>query len=94
LIYPLLDSKNPFLLDWMQAAEFVGNEKRLNKSTRDVLASGDLIILVEKMNVKWIATEQVAIDKWSADYPYLQLLDTLARPAGIESRWFNVYRTK
>ncbi|MFA5815336.1 MAG: hypothetical protein WC865_06930 [Bacteroidales bacterium] len=94
LIYPLLGSKNPFLLDWMQAAEYVGNEKRVIESTRNTLDTQDLIILVEKVNVKWIATERVPVDSRSADYLYLQLLDTLARQVDTESTWFKVYRTK
>ncbi|TSA36906.1 MAG: hypothetical protein D4R64_06705 [Porphyromonadaceae bacterium] len=94
LIYPLLGIKNPFLLDWMQAAEYVGNEKRVIKSTRNILEKQDLIILVEKVNVKWIATERVPVDSRSADYLYLQLLDTLARQVNAESTWFKVYHTK
>jgi len=94
LIYPLLDSKNPFLLDWMQAAEFVGNDKRVMQSTREVLEEKDLIILVEKINIKWIVTEEVPLDYRSADYPYLALLDSFAQKVPVESRWFTVYRTK
>ena len=94
LIYPLLGTRNPFLLDWMQPAEYVGSEKRFMESTRNILASKDLVILVEKANVKCIATGRVPVDSRSADYPYLQLLDTFARPVNIESTWFKIYRTK
>ena len=94
LIYPLLGSRNPFLLDWMQSAEFAGNEKRVMESTRNTLRTMDLIILVEKVNVKWIATDQVPVDARSADYPYLPLLDTFAHPEIAGSKWFKVYRTK
>lgn len=94
LIYPLLGSKSPFLLDWMQSAEFVGSESRVIESTRKILSTRDLVILVEKTNVKWIATERVPVDSRSADYPYLKLLDSLARPLNTESNWFKVYRTK
>jgi hypothetical protein len=94
LIYPALGSRNPFPLDWMQSAEYVGNEKHLMESVREKLKSGDLVILVEKMNVKWIASGSIAVDGKSPDYSYLPLLDSFARPVERESRWFKVYRTK
>jgi hypothetical protein len=94
LIYPLLNSRNPFLLDWMQQAEFAGNEKRVMESTRQILSGRDLVILVEKSNAKWLATRRVPVDSRSADYPYLPMLDTLARLQDDESDWFRVYRTK
>ncbi len=94
LIYPLLGSRNPFPVDWMQAAEFVGNERQVNESVRNALAGKDLIILVEKLNIKWITTEKMPVSSSSPDYLYLQLLDSLAKPVNIESAWFRVYRTK
>lgn len=94
LIYPLLGSSNPFPLDWMQPAEFIGSEKRLTDMIRNLLSTQDLIILVEKMNVKWIATQSIPVDHTSADYKYLQVLDTLAHRAATESNLFLVYRTK
>lgn len=94
LIYPLLDSRNPFLLDWMQAAEFAGNEGVLMESTGNTLKANDLVILVEKRNVKWIASGEVLLDRNSGDYPYLQLLDSFARPVSSGSKWFDLYRTK
>lgn len=94
IIYPLMGSKNPFPLDWMQSAEFVGNEKRIMDSMRKILSGKDLVILVEKMNVKWMASQQMPVDKLSPDYEYLQLLDSLAEPVSMESSFFRVYRTK
>jgi hypothetical protein len=94
LIYPLLDSPDPFPLDWMQAAEFIGNEQRVNRSVRKVLETPGAVVLVERMNVKWLATEQVPIDRNSADYPYLKLLDSLAQKVEAGSTRFDVYVTK
>jgi len=94
LIYPLLDSRNPFLLDWMQSAEFVGSEQKVMKSTRNKLIHEKLIILVEKNNVKWMASDTIQIDNRQVDYPYLPLLDTFAKPINLESKFFKVYGTK
>jgi hypothetical protein len=94
IIYPLLGSQNPFELDWMQLAEFVGSENRVLESTRGVLAENDLVILVEKVNVKWITTQQIPVESTLADYPYLFLLDSFAKPVQTGSSLFNVYRTK
>jgi hypothetical protein len=46
------------------------------------------------MNVKWMASQQMPVDKLSPDYEYLQLLDSLAEPVSMESSFFRVYRTK
>ncbi|MDD4644679.1 MAG: hypothetical protein PHY99_01670 [Bacteroidales bacterium] len=94
LIYPLLDSRNPFLLDWMQSAEFVGSDQKVMEATRNKLIHENLIILVEKNNVKWMASDTIQIDNRQADYPYLPLLDTFAKPINLESNFFNVYGTK
>jgi hypothetical protein len=94
LVYPLLDTRNPFELDWMQLAEFVGSEARVLESTREKLKENDLIILVEKINIKWIATAQIPVDGASPDYPYLFLLDSLTKLVQTGSDHFNVYRTK
>ncbi|MFA6128033.1 MAG: hypothetical protein WC699_12060 [Bacteroidales bacterium] len=94
LIYPLLGSPNPFILDWMQPAEFVGNEKRVMESIRKVLLGEEVIILVEKVNIKWITTGNIPVDSRSADYGYLRMLDSLAIPLNAVSNSFNVYRTK
>ena len=94
LIYALLDSPNPFPLDWMQTAEFAGNEERLLRETEQALRTAGIFVLVEKNNVKWISTGAIPLDKASVDYPYLVLLDRYAVDAGIESPWFFVYRTK
>ena len=74
--------------------EFVGSEKRIRESIIKILKSKDIVILVEKMNIKWIASVQVAVDYHSKDYQYLQLLDSLAMKTSAESRFFTVYHTK
>lgn len=94
LIYTLLDSPDPFPLDWMQAAEFAGNEERIMKETENILLRKDIVVLVERYNVKWIASSEVPVERTSADYPFLDLLYRYAVDAGIESPWFFVYRTK
>jgi hypothetical protein len=94
LVYPLLDSRNPFPVDWMQPAEYVGSEDRVMRTVGQILATKDLVILVEKMNVKWISSgpAQAEIDR--NGYPYLRLLDSLAVKVKTDNRFFNIYRTK
>ncbi len=94
LVYRFLGSPNPFPLDWMQQAEFAGNEDRLMREVEDQLRSRRLLILVEKYNSKWIAREKISLNPESPDYPYLRLLDSAATELPVESPWFRVYSTK
>ncbi len=94
LIYALLGSPNPFPLDWMQSAEFVGSEKRMEASIRNMLASKNLLILVERINVKWMSTVSIPVHSAQPEYPYLHLLDSMAIPVSTQSQYFKVYRTQ
>lgn len=94
LVYKFLDSPNPFTLDWMQAAEFAGSEERLLAEVRRIATEKDLVILVEKYNVKWIAREKIPVDWGSVDYPYLGILGESGVESGLKSDWFRVFRIK
>jgi hypothetical protein len=94
LVYRFLDSPDPFPLDWMQAAEFAGSEERLLREVRQITTERDLVILVEKYNVKWIAREKIPVDWESEDYPYLRILGESGIETGMKSDWFRIFRTK
>ena len=94
LIYTLLGSPNPFPLDWMQAAEYEGSEGRLESAVAEVIRTKNPLILVEKSNIKRIMEGEVSVSADSPDYPYLRLLDSLAEPVEMDSKWFRAYRKK
>jgi hypothetical protein len=91
LIYALLESPNPFPLDWMQAAEYPGNEKRLYQEISRTMSSGTYYILLERYNVKWIANQQIPIQLESTDHPYLGMMKEWAVERPIDSRWFRLF---
>jgi hypothetical protein len=94
LIYALLDSPNPFPLDWMQAAEFAGSERRLEEAVSLVIREKDPVVLVENFNIKRIISGMESVGAASPDYGYLRILDSLAQPQPVRSKWFSVYRLK
>ncbi len=91
LIYALLESPNPFPLDWMQAAEYPGNEKRLYQEISRTMSSGTYYILLERYNVKWIANQRIPIQLESTDHPYLGMMKEWAVERPIDSRWFRLF---
>jgi hypothetical protein len=91
LVYALLDSPNPFPLDWMQAAEYPGSEERLYAAIGRVMGSGEYFILLERYNVKWIANQRIPVELESADHPYLGLMHGWAVEWPVDSRWFRLF---
>ena len=94
ILYPLLGSPNPFPVDWMQQAEFVGSEEQLLNRTDSLLDQPGIIILLEKYSIKELYHERVAMDYQVPAYPYIPLL--LAKTVELPDDWefFSVFITK
>ncbi|MFO7616688.1 MAG: hypothetical protein R6V75_05510 [Bacteroidales bacterium] len=91
LVYALLDSPNPFPLDWMQAAEYPGSEERLYEEIGRVMGRGEYFILLERYNVKWIVDQRIPVGLESADHPYLGMMEGWAVEWPLDSRWFRLF---
>lgn len=91
LLYPLLDSPNPMPLDWMQGAEFVGQEKQVEERLLELKSQQEMYFLVEKINSKWMSDSLIPADFSLADYRYMDLIHEHTRVVdSLSSEWFEL----
>ena len=88
-IYPLLKSKNPFPLDWMQKDEYVGAEDQLLEKLVNILENEKVYILLDRFNSKEMATEQIDMDY--NDYSYIRIIQEKCKKVKTGSEFFDVY---
>ncbi|MBN1257976.1 MAG: hypothetical protein JXA52_09760 [Planctomycetes bacterium] len=74
MLYPVLGTRNPFPLDWLQQEEFVGSEAEVVKRIQKVLQNRKIYILVEKYNSKRFSEALFPLNQDPVKYPYLELL--------------------
>lgn len=88
-IYPLLESSNPFPLDWMQKDEYIGVEKQLYKKLENILENEKVYILLDRFNSKEMATELIEMNY--DDYSYIKIIKEKCKKVRTESEFFDVY---
>lgn len=90
LIYPLLNTRNPFPLDWMQGPEFIGQESQLLTQLEQLNVEGGIYVLLDRYNSKRLAIgkEEMVFDPQT--YPYYELIRRRSNPVPISSSWFEV----
>ena len=90
--YPLLQTRNPLPLDWMQPAEYCGSEKRVMQSLTDVCSRSGYYFIVDKYDVKKIHTSEIPLQQ--SDFAYLQLIIGTCNKIETQSHFFDVYATQ
>ena len=93
IIYPLLKSRNPFPLDWMQGAEFIGSEEKLNNMVLNVLETKDVYLIIDKFDSKEMAYGFKTMNYDTIDYPYMKLIKEKCIKIDHDSEYFDIYRT-
>lgn len=108
--YPLINSRNPFPVDWLQRDEYVGNESYFYKKIDSVISQRQIYILLEKVNSSKLAftlekrnyefdlknySEDVFVKKYCIDkYDYVAYLKDKCDTLPIKSNYFMVLKTK
>ena len=91
-MYPALNSKNPFPLDWLQPAEFIGQEDYLIEQITEVLRTKKMYILVDKINAKKMSNRLENKDyKENIILPIIKKYATEIK--SINNKFFTVYKT-
>jgi hypothetical protein len=93
IIYPLLNSKNPFPLDWIQGAEFIGSEEKVISSISDIIRNNDIYILVDRFDSKEMANGFREKEYDTINYPYMQIIEENCVSIPRESKYFSLYRS-
>ena len=88
-IYPLLESPNPFPLDWMQKDEYIGAENQLLKKLENILDNEKVYILLDRFNSKEMATELIEMNY--DDYFYVKIIKEKCKKVKTGSEFFDVY---
>jgi len=94
LIYPLLDSPNPFPLDWMQGAEFVGSEEEVNDRITSLLANREVYMLIDRYDSKRLAEGWIAWVPDQANYPYIDIIEAESELIDLPSAYFEIRKSR
>lgn len=91
MFYPMFNTLNLLPLDWMQPAEYVGQEDRVNKSVSDLCQKEGYYFVIDKIESKNMAFEikQLNFDS----YPYMDIIFTYCSPISIDSDYFVLYKS-
>ena len=90
-IYPLLKTHNPLIIDWVQPAEYVGNEDLFNNQLNELINNSDLFILIEKYNSKLISEKPELLDY--REYSYIDLIMNKCTEIKTNSSYFRAFKT-
>jgi hypothetical protein len=90
ILYPVLGTKNPFPLDWLQQDEFVGSEARVMADMEMVLASGRIYVMIEKCDSKFLDRGLRPLRVDTTKYPYLDMLRARCRILDDASPYFTL----
>ncbi len=93
IIYPVLGSKNPFPVDWMQGAEFVGSEQKVLRLISNVIETKDIYLLIDKYDSKEMAGGFNIKHYDEHDYPYMKMIVKKCNKVPFESKYFDIYRS-
>ena len=92
-IYPILKSKNPFPLDWLQREEYFGSEDQLLSKINDTLDSKTIYLILDKYNSKSMAFKLQEKEYSKRKYSYLDLMLKKCKEIPIDSKYFRVYQS-
>ncbi len=94
LIYPLLESPNPFPLDWMQEPEFVGQDSLVSAKIREVVNMKEIYLLIDKYNTKFIADTMMVMEYDKIVYPYYEEMINTTKKVDVQSKWFELRKSQ
>lgn len=91
IIYPVMNSKNPFPLDWLQPAEYVGSENYLYSKIEDIISKKNIYLILDIYNSKEMAFHLVPL-KYN-QYGYLKRFKNRFVEIPVNSKFFRVFKS-
>ncbi|MFH2144240.1 MAG: hypothetical protein ABIJ97_17570, partial [Bacteroidota bacterium] len=92
VVYPLVKSRNPFPVDWMQKDEYIGSEIYLNEKIENKLSSQTIYFIIDKFNSKLIAFNIADLDYSNKNYNYYSELFEFELKLVMEKKYFKIYK--
>ncbi|MCD4681167.1 MAG: hypothetical protein K8S00_12355 [Bacteroidales bacterium] len=94
IIYPVLDSRNPFPIDWMQGAEFVDSEEKLLEMISRVIVIKNIYLLIDRFDSKEMAFGFKIKNYDELNYPYMKVIKNKCTKIHFNSKYFDIYKSK
>ncbi|MCP4613172.1 MAG: hypothetical protein GY845_31155 [Planctomycetes bacterium] len=94
IIYPLLNSRNPFPLDWLQEGEYIGSEDQLLDQINDILDSRTIYFFIDKYDSKYMAYNLKQKKYNKEQYIFMDLLFNKCEKIHTDSKYFQLYKSK
>jgi hypothetical protein len=94
IIYPLLKSKNPFPLDWLQKDEFIGSEKQLIDQIDLVFRKERVYIILNKYEPKFLAYKLVPSGLDNKKLVCMDLIMKNCSEIPSDSKYFRIYSNR
>ncbi len=91
IFYPMLNTRNPLPLDWMQAAEYIGSEQRIIDAVVHLCSTEGYYVLIDMYDAKKMHESTILLH--TADFHYIDTIIGYCRPLQCNSKYVNVYTT-
>ncbi|HOY39599.1 MAG: hypothetical protein KBB11_11345 [Bacteroidales bacterium] len=92
MFYPVFETRNPLPLDWMQPAEFVGNEQRVIESVQQLIQKPGMYFIIDKYDIKKLYIRKVPL--FRNDFPYVNLIEKSCQKMDSKSLYFEIYKSR
>lgn len=93
ILYPLLKTKNPFPLDWLQVAEYKGSEEKLEKDIEKTIRKKKVYLILDKFNSNALFQGYYSMDYETEQYiTWFNILKDKFIKLKIVSKYFYVYK--
>jgi len=91
IFYPIFKTKNSLPLDWMQPAEYVGQEERVNNSVAKLCSIPGFYFVIDKIESKKMHEELKDLD--FGNYDYLRIIFDKCEIVSTDYEYFIVYKS-
>ncbi len=92
MFYPLMRTKNPSSLDWLNYYEYVGQEDRIRAEFMVLMAEPKMYFIVDKIDLRLLKDGLVAKEYNQMDIVF-DMINENCKILPIESEYFTVYTT-
>lgn len=91
IFYPIFETNNPLPLDWMQPAEYIGQEERIFSAVLSLCKTPGYYFIIDRIDSKNMAYKLKALDYDS--YEYLSIVFDYCEQINVNSDYFVVYKS-
>ena len=106
VLYPLLESRNPFPVDWMQHDEYIGSENLLYSRINDVLETRRIFVIIDRFDSQNMPfkldpvdysgsqNDDLFIKKYQVEkYDFMKYIMPRCIEIPVNSKYFRLYKT-